>query len=105
MKELGNEFTEAWPAYDPERVAAAVAALAERVAEKDVRVQLHALSAVIRNLGREGMRADERALHAAALAEALAAEDDDGIMGPLRRLTKVNRDTVRPVDWSAASGG
>jgi hypothetical protein len=100
-----QEFAEPWPAFDPERVADAVAALAERVAEKDVKAQLHALSAVIRNAAREQAEAPERELRSRALAAALATEDEGAVISALQQLTALNREVVRPVDWSAASGG
>lgn len=100
-----EEFAEAWPAHDPERLADAVVALAERVAEPDVRAELHALSAVIRNTGRERAVAAESAARAGRLADALATGDEDAVVAALRQLTAHNREAVRPVDWSAASGG
>ena len=39
-----------WPAVDPRRLADAVAELAERVVEPEVRAQLHALAGIVRNL-------------------------------------------------------
>jgi hypothetical protein len=105
VTEPAAAFAEAWPAYDRERLAEAVAALAHRVEEKDVRVQLHALSAVIRNLDRQEGSAAERARCAQELDGALAAGNEEAVTAALRRLTAVNREAVRPVDWSAASGG
>src|SRR5207249_11619004 len=58
----------AWPPVETGRLADALAALAERVAERDVRAQLHALGAVLRNLGGEAAGAEERR----ALEQALA---------------------------------
>jgi hypothetical protein len=105
VNEPADELAEPWPAYDRERLADAVAALADRVEKHDVRAQLHALSAVIRNLGREEIGAAERARCARDLTAALAADDEEAVTTALRRLAAVNREAVRPVDWSAASGG
>lgn len=101
----GEGAPSAWPPVPADRLADAVVALAGRIAEPDVRAQLHALSGVLRNLGAEGAGADARDSHERALAAALRDEDERGVLEALRRLSAVNRGAVVPVDWSAASGG
>jgi hypothetical protein len=89
----------AWPPVEPERLADAVELLADRVEERDVRAQLNALAAVLRNVGRESEGEAERQ----ELQRALAERPDD--LDVLRRLAALNRAAVRPVDWSAVTGG
>lgn len=87
-----------------ERLADAVAALAARVAERDVRAQLHALGGLLRNLPGpppDARRHDE----AASIAAALRDGDEPRALAAAARLARLERDGVRPVDWSAASGG
>jgi hypothetical protein len=88
-----------------ERLADAVAALAARVAERDVRAQLHALSGLLRNLGAPPADARRRGELAAALAAALGDEDEPRALAAAARLARLEREGVRRVDWSAASGG
>jgi hypothetical protein len=95
----------AWPPVAPDRLADALAALAGRVAERDVKAQLHSLAAVLRNLGGDGADADARLQLERAVAEAVAEEDEARAVAALRELTSLNRAAVRPVDWSAATGG
>jgi hypothetical protein len=96
--------SEAWPAPSPDRLAAAVAGLAERVEEGDVRAQLHALSGVLRNLGRETLDGEARGRLGAELADAVAAGDERRTVVLMRELARIDRAAVRAVDWSAASG-
>ena len=96
---------EAWPAPTPDRLADAVAALAERVAAVVVRAQLHALSAVLRNIGRETLDGEARNRLGAELAEAVTAGDEQRTIALMRELARLDRAAVRAVDWSAASGG
>jgi hypothetical protein len=94
---------EPWPAVDPERLADAVAALADRVAEPEVRAQLHALAGLVRNLV---VPADDaRPERARELADALAAGDEARTLAAARVLARADRAFVQPVDWRAASGG
>jgi len=86
-----------------ERVAAAVTALGRRSAEPDVRAQLAALSALVRNLGDGPPPA--RAELEAALDAALAAGDEAAVVAAARALARAERAAVVPVDWSAASHG
>jgi hypothetical protein len=95
----------AWPPAAPDRLADALTALAGRVAERDVRAQLHSLAAVLRNLGGEAAGAEERLELERALAAAVAAADEPRAVAALRDLTRLNREAVGPVDWSAATGG
>lgn len=96
---------EAWPAPSPERLADSVARLADRVGEADVRAQLHALSGVLRNIGRETLDGGTRGRLAAQLADAVAAGDERRSLALMRDLARLDRAAVRPVDWAAASGG
>jgi len=99
------EGTTAWPKPEPSRLAAAVAALAEGVAEADVRAQLHALGAVLANLGAEGRNEVVAQELDRALEAAIGVEDERRALAVLRELTALDRSTVSPVDWSLASGG
>ena len=92
-----------WPALDPGRLADAVAELAERVAEPEVRAQLHALAGIVRNL--EPPTDDARPALARELADALAAGDEERALAAARAVARADRARVRPVDWRAASGG
>jgi hypothetical protein len=87
-----------------ERLARSVSALAEQVAETDIRAQLHALGAVLANLGGESADAAERE-RLVAEYERLADTDEASALDVLVRLAALDRATVAPVDWSAASGG
>ena len=92
-----------WPAVEPGRLADAVAALADRVAEPEVRAQLHALAGHVRNLV---VPADDaRPPLARELADALAAGDEARALVAARALARADREAVQPVDWRAASGG
>ena len=95
----------AWPAPPPDRLADAVAALADRAGEGDVRAQLHALSGVLRNIGRETIDGEARSRLAAELADAVAAGDEQRTIALMRALARLDRAAVRAVNWSAASGG
>ena len=94
----------AWPPVTTDRLADALAVLAERVGERDVRAQLHALSAVLRNLGGETAGEEARRELELSLRSALADGDEQGVVATVRALARTNRAAVRPVDWSAASG-
>jgi len=96
--------SEAWPAPSPDRLADAVAALAERVGEREIRAQLHALTGVLRNLGRETLDAEARSRIGAELADAVAAGAEQRTIALMRELARLDRAAVRAVDWSAASG-
>jgi hypothetical protein len=94
---------EPWPAVEPGRLADAVAALADRVVEPEVRAQLHALAGLVRNLG---VPADDaRTELAGELAHALVAGDETRMLAAARALGRADRAVVQPVDWRAASGG
>jgi hypothetical protein len=94
----------AWPPLAGERLGDAVAALAERVSEADVRAQLHALASILRNLGREAEGGEERRALSTALVAAVAAGEEEQAIEVARRLAALDRAAVRPVDWTAASG-
>lgn len=94
----------AWPPVSPARLAESVAALAARVGEPEIRTQLHALGAVLANLGAERDGAGERALLVAEIEGRL--QRGESVQPPLlRRLAALDRAAVQPVDWSAASSG
>jgi hypothetical protein len=93
------------PPVDPIRLADAVTALAGRSVEPEVRVQLHALSGLVRNLGVPAVSADERAALEAEIERAIARDDEPAAIAAMRRLATLERAPIRPVDWSAASGG
>lgn len=95
----------AWPSLDNARLADAVAALAEGVAAWDQRAQLHALAALVRNIGSEHAQGDTRAELERAIDGALAAGDEKRAVRAARELAALDRAAVAPVDWSAASGG
>ena len=94
---------EPWPAVEPGRLADAVAALADRVAEPEVRAQLHALAGLVRNL--EVPTDAARPPLARELADAVAAGDEARTLLAARALARADRAFVQPVDWRAASGG
>jgi hypothetical protein len=96
---------EAWPAPPSDRLADALAALAGRVGEGDIRAQLHALSGVLRNIGRETLDDEARSRLGAELADAVTAGDEQRTIALMRELARIDRAAVRAVDWSAASGG
>lgn len=92
------------PRIDPARVADAIDALAERVADADARAQLHATAGIVRNL--VAPPAPPGAADAlAALGAAERAGDDDAVVEAIARLAAAERALLRPVDWTAASGG
>ena len=80
---------EAWPAPSPDRLADAVAGLAERVGEGDIRAQLHALSGVLRNLGRETLDGEARGRLGAELADAVTAGDERRTIVLMRELARI----------------
>lgn len=88
-----------------ERLADAVASLAGRVAERDVRAQLHALSGLLRNLDVPPPDGERRAQLADAMAAGMRDGDESRALGAAARLARLEREGVRQVDWSAASGG
>jgi hypothetical protein len=95
---------DAWPPVSLQRLSESVAALAARVSEPDVKTQLHALSAVLANVGAERDGAPERARLIGRLELRLAREEGVNLQA-LRRLARLDRAAVHPVDWSAASSG
>jgi hypothetical protein len=95
----------AWPSVDRERLAAAVVALAGRESGPDSSAQLHALAALVRNLGRETGDADARLELEQRVDAALEAGDESAALRTARELTALDRAAVVPVDWTAASGG
>lgn len=92
-----------WPPLDPARLGDAVDALAGRVAEPEVRAQLHALAGLVRNLVEPTHEA--RVPLVRALADALEAGDESRLAAATRALARFDRERVAPVDWRAASDG
>lgn len=91
--------------YSSERLAVALTSLASRVAEPDVRAQLHALSGIVRNLdGRPADPAVRGALEQ-QIGAAMHRGDEPSAIAAMRRLAALEREPLQPVDWSAASGG
>jgi hypothetical protein len=93
------------PSDEPERLADAVSALASRVAEPEVRAQLHALGGLVRNLARPPVPAGEREAVEAALQTAVDRGDEPAAIAAMRQMAALDRASIRPVDWSAASRG
>lgn len=93
------------PPADPGRLAAALTALAQRVEHRDVRAQLHAVSAVLANLEPPSVPCREREDLEAAITRAIEAGDEERVLDGVRRLARLDRAAVRPVDWTAVSGG
>jgi hypothetical protein len=94
-----------WPALDPERLSAAVAQLAEPVADAALRAQLHSLATVISSLPAQAIADPQRPERELALAQALTAEDEPAVIAAARALAAADRAAVQSVDWSAVSGG
>jgi len=90
---------------EPDRLSAAVAALAPRAAQPEIRTQLHALSGILANLTPVPVDEAERAALEAELAQALEAAEEHRAIGAMRRLAALERDRFRPVDFSLASRG
>lgn len=95
----------AWPPADAQRLADVVQALAGDVGEPDVRAQIHAVAALLANLGAEDADQQQREALEQDLAAALAAEDEADVLAAVRRLARLNRRLVTPVDWTAVTGG
>lgn len=92
------------PRTDPVRVADALAALADRVLDADVRAQLHAAAGIVRNLAAPPTHPGvPEALDALRAAD--EAGDDDAVVDAIARLASLERAGRHPVDWTAASGG
>jgi hypothetical protein len=95
----------AWPSPDLEQLAVAAEGIAERLEEPELRAQVFGLAAVIRNLGREQLGGHERAATQAALAAAVAGDDEAAAVAELRRLAALDRAALLPVDWNKVTGG
>ena len=91
--------------YSTERLADAVSALARRVDDPLVRAQLHALGGIARNLDAPPPDPAARRELEGAIDAALDAGDEPAALAAMRRLAALEREPIRPVDWSAASGG
>ena len=95
----------AWPPSDPARLGEAAGALVEIGDPDELRAQVAALAALLRNLGRHDESAAERDRLAVRLERAMEDGDEAAALDALRALTRLNRSVVAPVDWTAASGG
>jgi hypothetical protein len=89
----------------PERLAASVALLIERVSEPEVRAQLHALVPLLESL--DGPSPDPAARNdlEQAITRAMADEDEDALIAAMVKLAALDRSAAGTVAWSAASGG
>lgn len=94
-----------FPPADPGRLAEALTVLARRVEHRDLRAQLHAVSAVLANLGAPPVPRREREDLEAEIIRAIEAGDEEQVLDGARRLARLDRAVVRPVDWTAVSGG
>jgi hypothetical protein len=90
---------------EPGRLADAVGALAAGAPEPELRAQLHALSGIVRNVGRAGVPAAERRVLEERIDDELAREDEPAVIAAMRALAAQDRASIRPIDWSAASSG
>lgn len=91
---------------DTARVASAMRALAGEQPEAALRVQLHALAALVEQIGVDATRAPaDHSEEEAELAEVMAAGDERTAIALARGLAAAGRAEVVRVDWSAASGG
>lgn len=99
-----TEPTDRLPETSPVRVADAVGELADSIDDADLRAQLHALAGIVRNLAVPA-RARELEDVYARLADAHHEGDDAGVTHALALLAELEEERVRPVDWTAASGG
>ena len=96
------------PALRPvghDRLADAVSDLAARVQAPDVRAQLNALAALLRNLGPNVAPGDARRPLEESIAAAIDAGDESGAISAMRRLAALDRSVLAPVDWSAVTRG
>lgn len=91
-------------AGDHERLAEAVTGLAGRVSQPEVRVQLHALAGLVRDLGSAPADGAERAAHAERLQRAMADGDEPAALEAATALARLERAAVTAVDWNAAAG-
>lgn len=89
----------------PGRLAASASQLAGRVAEPEVRAQLHALASLLDSLAAPEPDHSRRAPLEEEIAGALEHDDEPGAIAAMRGLAAIDRSAVRTVDWSAASGG
>jgi hypothetical protein len=88
-----------------DRLLAAISSLAATSTEPEVRAQLHALAGIVDNLGAEQPDPRRRAECEGAVRAAIEAEDEPAVVAAMRRLAELDRNAVRPLDWTAASAG
>ena len=93
------------PAPTPARLAEAVSALVDAGADRYLGAQLHALAAVLASWAAPHPDRARRGELEAALAEALASQNEDGVLDAARALAGFDRGAGPDVDWSAVSGG
>ena len=89
----------------PDRLAAAVSAIAGRVTEPEARAQLHALAALLNGYEPASASPEERARLEQAVQQAIDRDDEPAAIEAMRELAAIERSAVRGVNWSAASGG
>jgi hypothetical protein len=95
-----------WPRLQADRLAAAVATLAEPLQDAALRAQLSALATVVSSLDGPGERVDPARVELQRrLEDAIASADEPTVIEAARALARHDRGAVRSVDWSAVSGG
>ena len=90
---------------DHDRLADAVSDLAARIEAPDVRAQLNALAALLRNLGSGVAPEDARRPLEESITAAIDAGDEAGAISAMRQLAALDRSVLAPVDWSAVTRG
>jgi hypothetical protein len=91
--------------YSTERLAEVVSALAARAADPELRTQLHALSGIVANLDAKALDRGRRAELEGRIEAGIEAEDEPLVLAAMAELAALEREPLRWVDWSAASGG
>lgn len=92
------------PETDPERVADAIALLADTIESDDLRAQLHAMAGIVRGLVVPPPGGAVTSAHA-RLLRAEKDKDDDALVEALEAVARAEGARVGRVDWMAASGG
>ncbi|HEY2652111.1 MAG TPA: hypothetical protein VGI50_09335 [Solirubrobacteraceae bacterium] len=93
------------PPVDKDRLADALSDLAARIDAPDVRAQLNALAALLRNLGSQVAADDLRGALEESIGAAIKAGDEAGAISAMRRLAALDRSVLASVDWSAVTRG
>jgi hypothetical protein len=93
------------PPVGSDRLADALSDLAARIPAPDVRAQLNALAALLRNLGSHVAPDDTRGPLEQSIIAAIEAGDEAGALSAMRQLAALDRSVLAPVDWSAVTRG